>query len=637
MQNALELFSSVIDKQPFFIDSFTYKEFQQLNNNFHLLHERQLLDFFHSWLYAILQKFKTEFSISVLVEPLQEIALNLTDVNTLLKYLQKNIPAFLTALEEGRKNLERNFSISHLKNSQYNVALKDLDPENLRQLVALQKQIFICEETLQSWNIKRPIISGKVEYADLLVFAYAFKQEWIYWALENKLRFLQEQLDRASVKMQLMHDRCKDYFVEDIRMLRISIVYEKWLEKLQTKQQELQQKNDLSPLAVALQIEEFLTTQKKNFFEQFLSMHFAVLVREKLNFFLEQQGNATLSSYAIYKKIRAQKVEIKERAKNVEKELKQLETWLSFLMASFILCVKDNPEFMLVHNLITFGEPAISEATDGRLLPEGLNKLSANFSGFVFLCMTFWGSSLVGYSSYQIPASIGRQFLRHITFVLNAGSFCDEISISSLNKFFNAVLAVAPERWHYPIEAMQEFFRFDEVGMVEKSSLINFLTGLAIHHFLIRGVDAVSSAFAYTMASFMHYVVGKGVDEIACKNGVSESKTNFLKMIAQITAYSLSYRLSSNVNLSYLKSSGLWSLDSGNSSQLSLRSDSVIPAKEEGRLHFFDTTKNLKQQLRKLSLELHPDRCSGDKHLCKEKWITMNAEYEELMQALHLS
>jgi hypothetical protein len=163
--------------------------------------------------------------------------------------------------------------------------------------------------------------------------------------------------------------------------------------------------------------------------------------------------------------------------------------------------------------------------------------------------------------------------------------------------------------------------RWDEIGLVEKEAILQWMSGLLVHCGLNIGGPMASIAAAYTAATAVGTLLAEGTEYLARYLGLSSANQQFAKAMAHMLGYSTTYVYGFKIIEGYLNPPEIPSMPDQAALQLF------------GFENFKDISeKTVKNRYYTLARQTHPDRCPTD--ACLSEMEQLNEAYQVLRKKL---
>jgi hypothetical protein len=228
-----------------------------------------------------------------------------------------------------------------------------------------------------------------------------------------------------------------------------------------------------------------------------------------------------------------------------------------------------------------------------RLSPEfqwGLNQAT----GTAFMGLSLYFSNWMGYS-YQTAFALSQFMLAQQDILVMLGNTVDPY--------------------------LGGLMRWDEIGLVEKEAILQWMSGLLVHCGLNIGGPMASIAAAYTAATAVGTLLAEGTEYMARYLGLSSANQQFVKAMAHMLGYSTTYVYGFKIIEGYLNPPETPSMPDQQALQLF------------GFENFKDISeKTVKSRYYTLARQTHPDRCPTD--ACLLEMEQLNEAYQILRKKL---
>lgn len=548
-----------------------------------------------------------------------------------LQYSFKNLQTSLTRLYDTRTPLGRinqahhatypdyikTFENAFLEIKKYideyknNLADNDiphcLDENSFNTAKNSQHIIYVYQQGLKSFDSLDnnyqpkpvPINSNlpKEAYANLVLLTNLLKPEKVCEALECKQRLIEIYYEEYRKKIIFLNRRLNSFFSEAIRMQRTITAFQYWDKILSSTKIDHTQ---LHNLITAIKIQSLLTYEKKTFFRKYFAEQEAHNIVKSLYDFVTHKANVNKNAATLRTDLIAKKNHSRTEIQKKETKLKEHQTYMQSILSTFALAVTQHPEYQLGRVSTEFTDILLT-SSQLPILNEQLSAPLRNRLGYTiglsFLTTSLLFSRRIGYT-YHMIATINRIPLSQINMLFQAGQVCDCISQYIGLPILNATDKLTPNQLNGLLEWVKNFIRCDELGVIEKEALIQWITGLGIVLIMTGGQSIIPSLLAYTVATGCREGAGKLTEKIAQKCGLNQQATTFAQVCAHITAYSFAYPYGFKLGqwLTRPKPSGL----------------SDAEALNIFGLHANANEKEIKTKYRELALKFHPDKCKEE-------------------------
>jgi len=562
----------------------------------------------------------TSLNNSVVITKVTELSSSFNDLQTSLTKLydihtplgrinqahHAAYPDYIKTFENAFLELKK-----HIEEIKHNLVDNDiphcLDENSLKTAKSSQHIIYAYQQGLKSFDSLvdnyqlnlMPTNSNfpKEAYADLTLLANLLKPEKVCEALKCKQYLIDTYYQEYQRKISFLNRRLNSFFSEAIRIQRTITAFQYWNTILSSIKID---HTILHSLITAIKIQSLLTYEKKAFFRRYFAEQQAHNIVQSLYGFITSSANVNKTNSILQTDLIAKKNYSRTEIQKKETKLKEHQSYIQSILSTLTLAVTQHPEYQLGRVSTQFTDILL---TSSRLpiLNEELSATLQNRLGYIvglsYLTTSLLFSSRIGYS-YHTIATINRIPLSQINMLFQAGQACDWISQYTGLPMLNAVGKLTPNQLNGLLEWVKNFIRFDELGVIEKETLIQWITGLGIILIITGGQSIIPTIMAYTVATGCREAAGKLTEKIAQKCGLNQQATIFAQVCAHITAYSFAYPYGFKLGqwLTRPKPSGL----------------SDAEALNIFGLHANANEKEIKTKYKELALKFHPDKCKEE-------------------------
>jgi len=573
-------------------------------------------------------------SLSDFINQLYNLPITEYQLNELAEHRQNFAQAFAgleTAIANFKKTLLANFDPKHLHQSngllRRNFASEPLDnamkiyydahalKETLKQFSSLKNNFHCCEIPINTYLAKEA-------YDDFILIIHLHKPEHLGNILRQYKDIFQLKLNQTKKQTALLKRRLEQEFFAALRVQRIINIYQLWEKHLTSNQYTQTRANDLTHF---LQLYRLFTYEKKAIFKQGFAGQFLYVVLQDLNAFMQTSANINENNTRILlDRLMTNRNELRTRVRNLEEQLQSqyrgMQKILADTFSAVVLGVLQHPEYQLGRFTSEFmdhsftqcsGIPVLNEA-----LPPDLKNKLGHASGFAVLLISLIFSTRLGYS-YHLVATITRIPLSHINALFRLGEWLDSIGYHVDHKFLTPLENLSPQQLTYLFEQYRSLIRWDELGVIEKDTLLQWITGLGIHLMLTMisgGQWFIPAITGYGVATGCREIAGWVTKKVAQIFGLSQETSTFAQVMAHITAYTCTYPYGFRL--------GAW-FSPRQSAELS-----YAEALKVFGLHSSTTQTEIRKRFHELGLQYHPDKCQTEQ--CARQMVQIDRAYETL-------
>jgi len=256
-----------------------------------------------------------------------------------------------------------------------------------------------------------------------------------------------------------------------------------------------------------------LTYEKKGFWGKCFAEQTLNEIIKILYGFTER--NFTKSDTELYRELLTTKKNLSDEIRQREIQLKAGQTYFQSIAAIFILAVTQHPEYQIGRLSARFADYS-GEHSKIPILREKLstslkNKLE-HATGTSFLGISLLIARRIGYS-YHLIMTLNRIPLSQINALFYIGFLCDTVSQYIGLPVLNSIEKRTLMRFVGLLERLKRAIRSDELGVIEKELIIQWMSGLGIHLALTGGQAVIPATLGYTVATICRETAGSITDK----------------------------------------------------------------------------------------------------------------------------
>ncbi len=541
----------------------------------------------------------------------------------------KELVAEITRL---KKTLMNNFQLEHLNHS---ILQKFNRIESYHDALKLYHETHALKEALKNFQSLKndfqfpvvPITShlAKEAYGDFILLAYLIKSDRIGDLLRQYKGVFQFKCDQVKKNVQFLRTKFNERFFEVVRIQRIIDIYKYWERVLDSHSLSQTSSNDLKHM---IQLQRLLTYEKKAVFQYGFANQILHSITESLNAFTEAPANRNKNAVNLLANLIISKNQLRRKVFNRETQLKShyrgLQRTLFTSISTIILGALQHPEYQLGRFTSEFMDHMFTQ-TRLPIMNEPLSKELKNqvghATGFSVLLTSLLFSTRLGYS-YQLVSTITRIPLAQIDLLFRIGAWLDSVGQHIDSSLLAPLENLSPTQLSSLFEQSRNLMRWDELGVIEKDALLQWITGLCVHLMLgaLSGAQTIIPFITgYMAATGCREATGWLTKKVTQKYNFHQESSTFAQIMVHITAYTCAYP--------YGYIFGNWLFNKSQPSGLSVNKALNILG-----LHSSATEEDVRKQFRQLALQNHPDKCATQS--CSEKMTEINHAYELLTKKM---
>ncbi len=527
----------------------------------------------------------------------------------------------------------RKTSLKHFDRNQLEIngkLYKSLGKDDAKACLNIQYGLYALQESVEKFNFVQinlqptvyPIDEylSKENYTDIALYATLFKSEYVSDALRCHYNLMIIHHANIREKLIFLKRHLKGSFDTFFRLLRITHLYNDWRQTLIQQSAALLQKN--AGLSKSIFIKRLLTSGKKTILKQSFEHQKASIIIQTLYSILKRELAKNKRKEDILSDLRKEKATLCRNIDQAEHQLTQKETNLQAILSTLILSVTDQPIYQLGYLTQSLGMHLSDKVPWlpilGEKLEEGFAEKWQHAQGMSFFVLSFLIANWFNYS-YHFISSLNRFLFSQTNWLIKSGHYIDTAMQYTLIPCLNKLKEIVPDYMNNTFIWLKNFVRFDEIGLLEKERLLQWLSGLVINLITARE-NIVANIMGYTAATGCadgaRRLVEYGCDGI----GLDKKITHGISTFAHMAVYPYAYRFGFMTG-HYIAPRKLYD-------------DEITPANalKIFGLHGSPTKSNIQKRYHQLSKANHPDRCKLNKNCdtAEDRTIEINKAYSVL-------
>ncbi len=476
---------------------------------------------------------------------------------------------------------------------------------------------FSCVENPAQKPLAAQAFLRKEAYEELVFLTMLVNPEYVCSCLTNKINRLESNRDQLLSEIkQLRHSMLSKI----VRLERTIQIYQTWGQVLREYASTVKS----ADLTAAFTAQQLLSYDKKAFFKKCLQSQSVFSVFQSIKKTLgDLKLEAPEGLNKVYLELLKRKKRLQQELSTLEQHIKASQTYSQTLLATAILGIQQQPEYQLGQLAATLNAQFLDQFPElpiiGERLPPALLHQLQQAVGLSFLSITLYTSNYFGYS-YQLIACLNRILFAQINLWIQVGAYADAMVQATLEPLVDALKRIASPHWALMMDCILNHLRWDELGLLEKEKMLQWLSGLGLHLGLEQSHTFTPAFMGYMVGTTLAETTSAWVEHAALAYDQEEHSVLALKALTHFITYSYAYRLAHQSTLDWwVEAEPLMSQHQ---------------AFEILGLGQYAKFKEVHQRYRELAMRYHPDKCQVDCEQASDKMAAFNNAYSVLKKKL---